>query len=162
MAGSYVARGTLLWMLKTYKAVAYVLCRGRLLVFTQPDSPEAGVQVPAGTIRSEETPQQAVLRELEEETGIEDVLDLQPVGTASYDMTAYGRDEMQERHFFQMTPAAELPERWRWYERHDGLAPPDPLELFWIPAESAAETLEAGQGELLHGALASGSRAAGA
>lgn len=45
--------------------------RGReLLVFRHPTS---GVQLPAGTIEPGETPETAVLRELEEETGVKDV-----------------------------------------------------------------------------------------
>lgn len=44
--------------------------RHRLLVFSQPLSPEAGIQVPAGTIGENETPEDAVQREAREETGL--------------------------------------------------------------------------------------------
>jgi 8-oxo-dGTP pyrophosphatase MutT (NUDIX family) len=44
--------------------------RGDLLVLAHPDHPEAGLQVPAGTIKKGETPEQAAARELVEETGI--------------------------------------------------------------------------------------------
>jgi hypothetical protein len=38
---------------------------------------------------------------------------------------------------------------WSWQEEHDGLAPPEPLDLFWMPVVQATEQLEAGQGQLL-------------
>lgn len=54
------------------KAFAYITSlttRNRLLVFSHPLSPEAGVQVPAGTMGDQESPEDAVLREAREETG---------------------------------------------------------------------------------------------
>ena len=35
--------------------------------------PHAGVQIPGGTVEPEETPEQAVLREVQEETGLQDI-----------------------------------------------------------------------------------------
>jgi NUDIX domain-containing protein len=52
-----------------YKAFAYITNRNRLLVFIHPFAPEAGIQVPAGTIKADERPKEAVLREAFEETG---------------------------------------------------------------------------------------------
>ncbi|MCO6502731.1 MAG: NUDIX domain-containing protein [Acidimicrobiales bacterium] len=45
------------------KALAYVTAGTRLLLLVHPDHPEAGIQVPAGTIRSGEEPGDAALRE---------------------------------------------------------------------------------------------------
>lgn len=44
------------------KAFAYITHQQRLLVFEHPDSPEAGIQVPAGSIEPGETPQAGTLR----------------------------------------------------------------------------------------------------
>jgi 8-oxo-dGTP pyrophosphatase MutT (NUDIX family) len=55
------------------KAFAYITHQKRLLVFRHADAPEAGVQVPAGTIKALERPEQAVLREAVEETGLTDL-----------------------------------------------------------------------------------------
>lgn len=52
------------------KAFAYVTSGSRLLLFTRPLSPEAGIQVPAGSMRPGERPADAALREAIEETGL--------------------------------------------------------------------------------------------
>jgi 8-oxo-dGTP pyrophosphatase MutT (NUDIX family) len=44
--------------------------RTELLVFEHRDHPDAGTQVPAGGVGPGETPQEAVLRELDEEAGL--------------------------------------------------------------------------------------------
>ena len=51
--------------------VAYVLRDRNLLVFDHRDFPDAGTQVPAGTVDRDEDPAVAVLREVYEETGVE-------------------------------------------------------------------------------------------
>lgn len=52
------------------KAFAYVTKGECLLLFTHPLSPEAWIQVPAGTMEPGESPEDAVLREAREETGL--------------------------------------------------------------------------------------------
>ncbi len=135
---------------RTRKVVAYVLRDRDLLVFTQPRSPEAGLQVPAGTVREGEEAAAAALREVEEETGLSDVELVRPLGVQEYDMAAYGRDEIRERHVFELRVEGDLPSVWTHYEEHDGLAPPTPFEFSWRPLEPGLITeLEAGQGALL-------------
>lgn len=51
------------------KVSAFITRGEELLVFTQPEHPEAGVQVPAGTMEPAEEPIVAALREAAEETG---------------------------------------------------------------------------------------------
>ena len=58
-------------LLVVRKAFAYVTHNNRLLIFSHPLEPEAGLQVPAGTMNDGETPEHAVLREAAEETGLE-------------------------------------------------------------------------------------------
>ena len=53
-----------------HRAYAYITNGSRLLLFTQPEAPEAGIQVPAGTIEPGENPQDAAMREAKEETGL--------------------------------------------------------------------------------------------
>jgi 8-oxo-dGTP pyrophosphatase MutT (NUDIX family) len=52
------------------RVVAYVVRGGALLVFDHRDHPEAGTQVPAGTVEDGEEPAAAVVREVREECGI--------------------------------------------------------------------------------------------
>ena len=54
------------------KVVCYVIQEGHLLVFTHDTVPieVTGVQVPAGTIEAGESPEECVLREVREETGL--------------------------------------------------------------------------------------------
>ena len=52
------------------RVVAYVVRDGELLVFTHVDYPEAGTQVPAGTVEEDENPADAVVREVLEECGV--------------------------------------------------------------------------------------------
>jgi 8-oxo-dGTP pyrophosphatase MutT (NUDIX family) len=51
------------------RVVAYVVRDGELLVFDHRDLPEAGTQVPAGTVEDKEEPSATVVREVLEETG---------------------------------------------------------------------------------------------
>jgi ADP-ribose pyrophosphatase YjhB (NUDIX family) len=50
--------------------LAYITCQQKLLVFRHSYEPEAGIQVPAGTIEEGEPPEQAVLCEAFAETGL--------------------------------------------------------------------------------------------
>ena len=52
------------------RVYAYVTNGRRLLVFRQPESPEAGIQVRGGTVEAGERPKDAVMREAGEETGV--------------------------------------------------------------------------------------------
>jgi ADP-ribose pyrophosphatase YjhB (NUDIX family) len=55
------------------KVFAYITHQNRLLIFRHTDFPEAGIQVPAGTVLTDEDHATAVLREAQEETGLSDL-----------------------------------------------------------------------------------------
>ena len=135
------------------KVVVYLVHRGHVLVFVHPDAPEAGLQVSAGSVKPGEEPLEAARRELEEETGI-GAGSVRPLGTARYDMSAHGRNEIHERSFFLAEPLEEQPleRRWRHLETHDGIGAPDVFELYWLPLETPGleSDLVAGQGALLN------------
>jgi 8-oxo-dGTP pyrophosphatase MutT (NUDIX family) len=139
------------------KAFAYVTHRARVLVFEHALFPEAGVQVPAGTVMIGEPPAVAVLREVREETGLSNFVETAYLGAVDFDARAIGKDELHRRHFFHLPLLGEVPERWRHYERAaaDGSGPLA-FDLYWLLLEVAAARLAHGHGALLvevHGRL---------
>jgi 8-oxo-dGTP pyrophosphatase MutT (NUDIX family) len=105
-----------------------------LLVFSHPLSPEAGIQVPAGTMRDDESPPDAVLREAREETGLTHLTLVGLLGRQRYDVRPFGRDEVHDRWFFHLTCEQETLARWRHDERDPSDAPDEviPFDLFWV------------------------------
>lgn len=86
------------------KVLAYVTHAsrpGQILVFEQPDFPEAGLQVPAGTVEPDETPEAAVLRETAEETGLQQLSIEKFLGETAYDMSEF-KPEIHHRYFFHV------------------------------------------------------------
>jgi 8-oxo-dGTP diphosphatase len=134
-----------------HKVVAYIMDGDNLLVFSHPHHPEAGIQVPAGTVEEGESPKDAVLREAREETGLDELEIRSYLGVREYDLSAYGRSEVQRRHFFHLAFCGKAPARWRHYEKHpsDGSAEPIEFELFWVKLPGEVPELVAGQGALL-------------
>ncbi len=134
---------------QTEKVVVYCIENGKLLVFRHTDFSfeEVGIQVPAGSIREGESPANAAIRELREETGKNEFEILRELGTADYNMAPH-RNEIQHRRFFLAKPTASFPDRWDSAEMHDGNQPPTNFECFWIPLERG-HILQAGQGALL-------------
>ena len=138
---------------RTEKVVCYVVNDGHLLVLTHLDAPieETGVQVPAGTIKPGEAPEDAALREAAEETGVDGLRVVAKLGEADYDCSPM-RFEVMHRHFLHLTVASDVGARWIAGED-------DPShgtaihrwECWWLPL-AKAHVLASGQGQLL-GAL---------
>lgn len=119
------------------KVVAYIVRDKRLVVFTH-EGPfdEAGLQVPAGTVKPGELFDDAVLREAKEETGLKGLRIEQYLGAGEYDLRPT-RDELHVRHFFRLSVDDDVPERWHAYEHGDGDIEPVRFELYWLPLERA-------------------------
>jgi 8-oxo-dGTP diphosphatase len=87
-----------------------------VLVFRHRDYPDAGVQVPAGTLHEGEAPEAGAIRETEEETGHRGYRIVAKLGVYDYEFrdTFEGveRHEFHERHVFQLQPPPGLPESW--------------------------------------------------
>jgi ADP-ribose pyrophosphatase YjhB (NUDIX family) len=115
-------------------AFAYITNQGRLLVFRQSDSPDAGIQVPGGLIEPYETPSQAVLRNARLETGLEGLILHEYLGYAVIDLTRYGLNETHRRHFFHVVAPGEAPVQWLYPEPHPehGVSAPKVLEFYWV------------------------------
>lgn len=133
------------------RVCAYITQGDRLLVFSHPHHPEAGLQVPGGTIEEGETPLAAVLREAHEETGLTDLTVRSYLGVREYDLHPYGRNEVERRHFFHLDFCGQAPATWRHFEMHpsDGSEAPIEFEFFWVRLPDDVPELIAGQGDLL-------------
>ena len=132
------------------KVYCYITRGECLLVFRHLDYPEAGIQVPGGTVEPGETPEVAALREAEEETGLRDLALAGLLGEVECDLSAFGRDEIHHRYFYHLRCDAETPEVWR----HDETAPsegegPITFELTWAPLRQQQPDLIFGMGNLL-------------
>lgn len=134
------------------KAFAYITRDDALLLFRHPDVPEAGIQVPAGTIRSDETPESAVMREAQEETGLESLSLVRLLGSVDIDMSEFGIDEIQRRHFFHLQLSEPAPTTWQHHEHDasDGSAGPILFEFFWVRVPEEVPELIAGHGRFIN------------
>jgi len=133
------------------KAFAYITHGSRLLVFSHPHAPEAGIQVPAGTIRPGERPEEAVMREAVEETGLAGLRLAAYLGEARRDMSDFGLDEIHHRHFYHLRCESDPPERWQHHEADagDGSAEPILFEFFWARLPHGVPELIADHGCLI-------------
>jgi 8-oxo-dGTP pyrophosphatase MutT (NUDIX family) len=127
------------------KVVTYITWGTTLLVFSHPDFPEAGIQVPAGTIEPGEKPEVAALREAFEETGLTGLTLVAPLGEQVRDVTPFGKDELHHRYFFHLRCAGAPPQTWRHWEEFpsDGSAPVA-FDFFWAQLPDGVPPLIAG------------------
>jgi len=114
------------------KAYAFVTCDHYLLVFTHRDHPEAGVQIPGGTVEAHETPDQAVMREAFEETGITGLTFNAYLGKEVVHLAE--RHIWQEQNFYHLTYEQDTSRRWTHMERFpsEGDEAEIALELYWV------------------------------
>lgn len=125
-----------------HKVYAYITHSDRRLIFSHPDFPEAGLQVPGGTMEAGEDPADAVMREAFEETGLRNLR----LGTflGQYDDTLTASGEIQRRRFYHLICDETPPERWQHFEMNpsDGSPAPIRFEFFWVPVADGASLLE--------------------
>lgn len=134
-----------------HKVFAYITHGDRLLVFSHPDSPEAGIQVPAGTMVDGERPEDAVMREAFEETGLTDLTLVRFLGEQILDLSPIGHDEIHHRRFYHLRYGGDPPATWQHYERDpsDGSAGPYLFEFFWARLPHEVPELITDHGALL-------------
>lgn len=87
------------------KIIAYIIRENNnqkeLLVHQHRDFPEAGIQVPAGTVEDGEAVEDALFREIAEESGLTNLSITRKLGEYIY-FNEY-KGENQERHVFLLT-----------------------------------------------------------
>ena len=136
------------------KVYAYILRKSnagsQLLVFEHVDFPDAGIQVPGGTVEAGETIFAAVQREAAEETGLLDLVFRGELGSIKRDMRGLGFHEVHHRHYFLFYCKDCKRETWIGYEEtpSDGAEGPIALRLFWVDL-SAVPPLLGGLDEML-------------
>jgi 8-oxo-dGTP diphosphatase len=139
-----------------HKVFAYITHGPHLLVFRHPEAPEAGIQVPAGTVRAGEDLAAAVLREATEETGRTDLVLVRFLGEQVLDRQDRGLDEIHHRHFYHLRCTGDPPATWRHWESDpsDGSPGPIPFDFFWARLPDGVPELIADHGKLLPQLLA--------
>jgi 8-oxo-dGTP pyrophosphatase MutT (NUDIX family) len=132
-----------------HKVYAYITHRRRLLVFAHPNSPEAGIQVPGGSVELDEDPEAAVLREAKEETGLPGLRLIRALGEDYYDMRQFGREEIQHRCFYHLACDSTPAETWIHgeFDRSGRLL--HPFHFFWANLPLGVPPLIAGHGDRL-------------
>lgn len=136
---------------KVEKVLAYITRktagRTELLVFEHKDFPEAGFQIPAGTVDPEEIPEQAVLREILEESGLAFTHCGRRIGR--FEWFHQDRNELHFRNVFQLTGTAQMKDEWLHIVSGKGGDENLVFRYRWIPIQKAQEILAADQGAYL-------------
>ena len=119
----------------------------QVLVFRHP-MVEGGIQVPKGTVRADETPLEAVKREIYEETGLVDFTVEDEIASDEWEYGYGDIHELHERHFFLLT-ANSAPDEWDHTVTGEGGDEGMVFHYFWISSPSEVE-IGFSQGDYLH------------
>jgi len=137
--------------MSTQKAYAYIARRNtdglELLVFRQKDHPEAGLQIPGGTVEDGEKPEVTAHREVLEEAGLTEMRLVQSLGSRQYSHKT--KQELQERFFFHFSTSSQLPETWDYTVASKSEDQGFVFEYSWMPLEQTFG-LAGRQGELVY------------
>lgn len=130
------------------KAYGYVtrLKEGRkqVLVFQHP-IPEAGIQIPKGTVKPEEDPFHAVIREIHEETGLSD---FKVEGLLAEDLWENDDGAMHNRYFYSVL-VSNAPDEWDFQPSGGGEEEGLTFRFFWISSENEVDLIR-GHGDYLY------------
>ncbi|HKP54167.1 MAG TPA: NUDIX domain-containing protein [Chloroflexia bacterium] len=136
------------------KVVAYIVRevegKRQLLVLTHRDYPEAGLQVPAGTVDEGEGIEDALRREVTEETGLTNFKVVREIATYEWLHPITGN--VHERHVFLLLAPQEAPDMWEWIETSGGAVPDHEGYVFcyyWADLDGEIE-LAGNFGDYLH------------
>lgn len=142
---------------RVVKVQSYIVKENMLLLFRHRDYPQAGIQVPSGTVRLGEELEAAALREAAEETGLTQLRVDDYFGFYDYDVQSeligIGVPEghaFQRRHAFRMSSMTEVEDEWLHWERDDQGNKSYAFEFFWLPIDQAKSVVVEGQRGLLN------------
>jgi 8-oxo-dGTP pyrophosphatase MutT (NUDIX family) len=133
------------------KVYTYITRGAELVVFRHTQHPEAGIQVPGGSLEPDEEPEVGALREAHEETGLEGLARAGFLGEFEFDLRPRGINQLHRRFFFHLRYEGETPERWLHYELtpSDGSPGPVEFELYWVRMPGEVPELMGGMGQAL-------------
>ncbi len=137
-----------------YKVYAYITHGKKLLVFDHVDFPEEAPQVPGGTCAIDESPEDAVLREAWEETGLEGLTLNAFLGEIDFALPS--ANAVYRRRFYHLVcNDAPIP-RWRHYEEDPSDGSPEPIlfELYWLDLPEGLPGLAPGHDAFIPALLA--------
>lgn len=138
------------------KVIAYVTHNAEILVFSHVAFPEAGIQIPKGTVEPNEDLEVAVLREVREETGLTEIHIRQYLGRDEVIDSHPITKEMVKMnyHFFHIIAEKKPKVSWIWLEKDphpSGLLPADieeikkyggiRLKLFWVNLDAIPQLM---------------------
>jgi 8-oxo-dGTP pyrophosphatase MutT (NUDIX family) len=104
------------------KVAAYITRDDNLLVFTERNFSEIGLQIPGGSVELGENLEEAALREVYEESGLKNLRVNKYLGSIDIDQRKYGHERIHRIHFFHLTYDENTPETWSHEEQ-------DPSEI---------------------------------
>lgn len=133
------------------KVVAYVIRNQgsfrEILVFEHLDHPDAGIQVPAGTVQENEAVEAALLREVKEEAGLEFTKPNKYLGKFEY--FRKDRNELHLRNVFIIEPQEKLANEWIHIVESSDEDKSLRFKFYWLEFENAAKVLAVDQGKYL-------------
>jgi predicted acetyltransferase/8-oxo-dGTP pyrophosphatase MutT (NUDIX family) len=124
----------------TEKVVGYLTrsngSKTQILVFNHDEQfSDAGTQVPAGTVESDENLEEAILREVYEEAGLENL-----IIESKIDHYQFYREQSKKyvrRHVFHLTSTVPLPDKWTYQVQGNGQDQGLNFHFFWMDIEKA-------------------------
>ncbi|MFK7849309.1 MAG: NUDIX domain-containing protein [Rhodothermales bacterium] len=127
-------------MLKVLKACPCIVRDNRILAFVHPDG---SFQIPKGSVEDHESIEEAVLRELAEESGIQTGTISDKIGEMDWlieaGTTTYSRAQHQAWHIYLIDPGKSLPDNWQHKavgsKAEEGLI----FSYFWQPLDDRPE-----------------------
>jgi ADP-ribose pyrophosphatase YjhB (NUDIX family) len=146
-----IIRQGIVGMIDKIKVYAYIIHADQLLVFSHTDHPEAGIQIPGGTVEENESLDGAILREVHEESGLCSLVIRQYLGPSTYNCVE--KHEIHHRHYYHLEciDASEIRPSWRHGERSESAMTDIDrpygmirFDFYWIGLARAKQILDHG------------------